>query len=310
MTRLRRRPGFSVFDLLVIIAIIGILIGLLLPAVQKVRQAANRAQSQNNLKQFGARRSQLRLHLPGQTPAGNDANNYSTIVYLLPYLEQDAVYRNLVKSSNEFKKPVTDKANDEMRGVTIKMFLSPDDPRPFVTEGIGATNYLFCAGSNPGLEDNNGVFGQGPSKYTIANIPDGTSNTVMCGETLKGDGGKRGVTVQRQHVRLDKEALKGIKEDTGAQDFNENKHIAGNRGESWMDGRFLQGTFTGTRTPNDDRPDVDCGGIGGLRPAHHGPRHSRRLLRGQRRGVDPTLSMKTWKMATDCRDGKPLGEDW
>jgi hypothetical protein len=191
------------------------------------------------------------------------------------------------------------------------VFLSPDDPRPFVTEGIGATNYLFCAGSEPGLEGNNGVFGQAPGKYTIANIPDGTSNTVMCGETLKGDGGKKGVSVQRQHVRLDKDALKGIKEDTGAQDFNESKNIAGNRGESWMDGRFLQGTFTGTLKLNDDRPDVDCGGIGGLSSLRPGGRAALiALCDGSVRGLNLNLSLKTWKMATDARDGNPLGDDW
>jgi type II secretory pathway pseudopilin PulG len=310
MTR-NRRPGFSIFDLLVIIAILGILIGLLLPAVQKVREAANRSKSQNNLKQIA-----LAVHNHESTfekmPQGNDANNYSAFVHLLPFIEQDALYRAMAKANEDFKKPMTDKVNDEFRKVSIKVYLSPDDPRPFVTEGVGATNYLFCAGSKTTLEDNNGVFIQGASRK-FADITDGLSNTVMCGETLKGDGGKKGVTVQRQHVRLDKDALKDLKDESGAQDFNENKNIAANRGESWMDGRFLQGTFTATRKLNDDRPDVDCAGAGGLsslRSARPNGLVVIALCDGSVRSLTPNLSLKTWKNAASANDGNPLGSDW
>jgi hypothetical protein len=58
--------------------------------------------------------------------------------------------------------------------------------------------------------------------------------------------------------------LKGIDDDAGVKDFKDNKNIVGDRCASWMDGRFLQGTFTATRLPNDERPDVNCGGAGGL----------------------------------------------
>lgn len=311
MTR-SRRSGFSIFDLLVIIAIIGILIGLLLPAVLKVREAANRAKSQNNLKQLALAVHNYASTFQDKMPQGNDANNYSAFVYLLPYVEQDALFRGMLKAT-DFKKPVTDKANDEFRKVSIKVFLNQEDPREFVTEGIGATNYFFCAGSEPGLDGNNGIFIQGPCKYTIGNIPDGTSNTLMCGESLKGDGGKKGVSVDRQHVRLDKDALKGLKDDTGAQDFNESKNIAGNRGESWMDGRFLQSTFTATRKLNDERPDVDCGGAGGLSslrmPAGKGNVNVA-LMDGSVRAIKPSISLKTWKNAADARDGNVLGDDW
>jgi hypothetical protein len=299
------------FDLLIIIAIIGILIGLLLPAVQKVREAANRTKSQNNCKQLGLAVHNYASTYEDKLPPGNDANNYSTVVHLLPYLEQDAVYRQLRQSSDEFKKPMEDKVNDETRRVLFKLLECPSDPVMQVKEGIGATNYVFCAGSKPGLEDNNGMFIQGKSKYTIANIPDGTSNTIMLAETFKGDGGKKAVTVLRQHVRLDKDALKDIKDETGAQDFNEGKNIAGNRCESWMDGRFLQGTFTATRKANDDRPDVDCGGVGGL----SGLRSLRNTIivgmgDGSVRGINPNISLKTWKMAADAADGQVLPAEW
>ena len=72
------------------------------------------------------------------------------------------------------------------------------------------------------------------------------------------------IDVRRQHVLLKKEDLKNTGANSGVKYFKDDKNIAGDRCASWMDGRFLQGTFNGRLRPNDERPDVSCGGVSGV----------------------------------------------
>jgi prepilin-type processing-associated H-X9-DG protein len=220
---------------------------------------------------------------------------------LLPYIEQEALYKQI-----NFDKPTTDKDHAEARKTVVKVFLSPDDPLEAVSEDSAATNCLFNAGSKPSLADNDGIFYQ-DSKIRFADITDGTSNTLMIGETLKGNGKKMAEAVARQHVVLGKDALKEMKDEAGVQDFQDGKNIAGNRCASWMDGDFLQGTFTGTRKANDERPDVNCGGAGGLSGLRSlGDRVNFGYCDGSVRGVKTSVDFKVWKLLTGRNDGGVL----
>jgi prepilin-type N-terminal cleavage/methylation domain-containing protein len=103
---LRRRRGFTLIELLVVIAIIGVLVALLLPAVQRAREAANRTQCLNNLKQIGLSlhsfHDQYKVlpqnHRPASAAAGTVRERWFTRV--LPYLEQSAIYSQYDPSSN------------------------------------------------------------------------------------------------------------------------------------------------------------------------------------------------------------------
>ena len=184
------------------------------------------------------------------------------------------------------------------------------DPVKTVKDDYGPTNYLFNAGSKPDLADNDGIFYL-DSKVKLTDITDGTSNTLFTGETLKGDGGTKAEDVRRQYVLLKKDALKGIKDDAGVQDFKDDKNIAGDRCASWMDGRFLQGTFTGTLGLNDAKPDVSCGGAGGLSGLRtFGEGANVGFADGSVRFINQSVKPAVWKLLTGRNDGEPLPPDF
>jgi len=294
--RRQQRSGFSLYELLVVLALLMIGLGLALPAVTTARVNALQLQQANNLKQVV-----LALHnyndANGVLPAGLDNKGFSAAAYLLPYLEQDRLFKTI-----DFKAAIDAEANANARKAKVKVFLSPRDPLKSVKDEWGATNYLY----------NDQVFGLNTKARIPASFPDGTSNTIAVGETLMGDGGTKGKDVNRQYVMLKKETLKGLKADAGVQDFKDDKNVAGDRCGSWMDGRFLQGMFNGQLKPNDERPDVSCDGAGGVSALRSlNDTILVALADGSAKAVNAKkISHETWLNAVCPNDGNPLGNDW
>ena len=236
--RPRPRRAFTLIELLVVIAIIASLIGLLLPAVQKIREAANRMKCSNNLKQLalaahnyndtnGALPPGFLGALPTDGPWGVDTNPQSfgyncqmvgVLPHLLPFIEQDNLYRNLMAGvpadylSPDKKYPIFASFPSWVNNLSARIpnFLCPSDQaqdQPFdcmlypardsatewsiniLTFGhrpFGRTNYIGIAGYGISQMDFRGAF-HSRSRVPLGTIPDGTSNTFLFGEYASKD---------------------------------------------------------------------------------------------------------------------------
>ena len=212
MSQRHPRSAFTLIELLVVIAIIAILIGLLLPAVQKVREAAARAKCSNNLKQLGLGFMNYESG-HGYFPPGYEQKvtagypsvpafrfRWSAIATLTPYLEQTAIY-----NACDLDNPLYDASGNVINSKgnilavqqNVPILLCPSDPLSSQKPDplFGPVSYNVCVGSgrnggsrtssNTTIALPDGMFYKG-SKTRIADVTDGTSNTAMMSEGLIG----------------------------------------------------------------------------------------------------------------------------
>jgi prepilin-type N-terminal cleavage/methylation domain-containing protein/prepilin-type processing-associated H-X9-DG protein len=199
-SRNQRLPGFTLVELLVVMAIIGALMGLLLPAVQAAREAARRTSCMNNVSQLvlAVHHHDFNVeHLPSgsidpTSPIRSEAigTHISWMVQILPYIEQQNLHERF-----DFAAGAYAPQNAEARRAFVSTFLCPSNPGIFLNRGsgkssqaVGESHYAGCHHDeeSPIAEDNNGVLFQN-SKVRFADILDGSSQTLLLSEIKPDD---------------------------------------------------------------------------------------------------------------------------
>jgi len=308
MPRLRwtRWRGFTLIELLVVIAIIAILIALLVPAVQKVREAAARAQCQNNLKQItlatigladaNARQLPPSIGLYPNRKQGNNNGNGGVFFFILPFVEQNAAFqKSLGTGDGRNGAGNTTFSCWNAQGVAVPIYLCPSDPTAPEGDNLSKTSYAY----NGQVFRMNfvGGWGLGTTRYP-ASIADGTSNTLFFTE--------REVTSYGATIWAPDEGF-NFWVDWGPSVYSsEGGEQAASTGP--VNSMFIVQPKQGCQNHGQGRPG-GCGDGNKANTPHTGGIHAG-MGDGSVRFVSSSVSGATWWAAITINAGDILGNDW
>jgi type II secretory pathway pseudopilin PulG len=283
--KLARRRGLSMIEQLVVLALLGFLLALLLPAVQKVREAASRTQTLNNLKQVvlaaHSHHDAFKQFPPAFAKFAGMKTAQSVHVHLLPYIEQQNLYMQYVNGQGE----------DRDRQVIPGYFAPADPSHPDPPAGIqnsAANLRVFCTkGLQTQWDAPMPALGkEEDGKARIPNdFPDGTSNTIMFSTRygVCGDGGSRYAS---------------------APNTNTAAMFGQNPAKVKAAPADMTATFLLHPGAKECRPTPLMGhsfSEAGIEVA---------MADGSARTVSARISSQTWNAAMCPNDGQPLGNDW
>ena len=265
-------------ELLVVIAIIGVLIAVLLPAIQAARESARRTSCINNLKQIGIAANNF--HANNRAfPVGAESKEWpasqfnpwtfyrwSSLAHLTPFLEETNA-----RSALDFSVPLYKGVSAEVPAVNkdgvklmVSVFLCPSDHGQRINQAFGPTNYAACAGSGAGGGspiNSDGVFFVN-SRTRIAQVTDGTSHTALFSESLLGN---PDFSPLQRDVQLDyKFTLTAPLTDSSCANTSQ-WNIQNGRGFAWVSGEMRCALYNHYYRPNEPTPDCMGSSFGNVR---------------------------------------------
>ncbi len=326
------RHALTLIELLVVIAVIALLLALLLPAVQSVREAARRMHCASNLKQIGlALQNYHAAHsvfpFGCEVPPGPPTYAaYSAHSMLLSFLDESAVYNllNFQRPALFYAAPPQSMANTTAQNMRLDVFFCPSETRPFrfnfptghPFRGIepGPNNYVASMGSglHPVVDPAaaatpNGLFFNS-SSVRVRDVLDGVSHTAAFSETITGTGGDP----QTQPVDLKRDTQQSstgwaaVSPDQFRQECSQYtpSDIIGTRtlerGNTWLEGSPFRTLYNHVATPNPAHPDcglendIWLGGIFAARSLHRGGVNLL-FADGSVRFVGNSVDMSVWR---------------
>lgn len=263
----KSRKAFTLVELLVVIAIIGVLVGLLLPAIQAARESARRTQCTNHLRQMAT--ATLLFHDANKKfPIGRqgDEDSFGQHTELFPFMEEGNITLQF-----DFTKPA---ALNPARLITVSLFLCPSDieDRMQTAESgadqfqWGKNNYRANGGSKFGLtsetgdpkakEDNNGIFLTNES-VTMQKVTDGSSHTALFSEMIRGDANDDRIELESDLFQvgkgagtntIDKLVAKAMALDLGSA-VGKAKQTSFS-GRNWINGNYMTTRYNHVLQPN------------------------------------------------------------
>ena len=271
-----RRRGFSLVELLVVVAIIGTLVALLLPAVQSARESARRVQCANNLRQLALAASTYES-ARGHFPLGSESRQWaarpfwphqyfrwSALAHLSPFYEEGRLLAGIDLSVPLYVGLSSDAISPQNRAIVktlVPLFLCPSDKAEPVADLFGPTNYAGCVGTGTGGGtpfDADGTFFVN-SRVRAKDIADGLSKTVFFSESTLGDG----PASTRQASDVTAATGYAFVMSAPLSEARCRAAIYWNwtdlRGFSWANGEYRTTLYNHARLPNDAT--IDCIGV-------------------------------------------------
>ncbi|MCY2994404.1 MAG: DUF1559 domain-containing protein [Planctomycetota bacterium] len=328
---MKRRAGFTLVELLVVIAVIGILVALLLPAIQMAREAARRAECSNKLKQIGVAMHNFHSshnHFPCGDPqkvcptypgVGAFLYRWSPLAMITPHMEQASIYNALnfdvplYTFSGPNSGPGYNVHPDNVETVShaLKMFLCPSDNERKIDDLYGPTNYLSCWGSGMPpwtvhtASATDGVF-YADSHTRFADLLDGTSNTAMSSESTLWPSGTAG-TLTSQNMRDVMVSFTTLPlDETKCSTLGSS--VQTSRNGRWADGWPRYSGYDHYLAPNSPVP--DCAVVSPMRAlwkaarSRHPGGVNLLLCDGSLRFVSDSIDLQTWRALGSRNSGE------